>query len=860
MARIQYQPAARSRGFAPPKLSTAAIDRMRDESNRLIQGMERRRRAEREQDERDLQAMQSNAEYTRNMEEQNFKTRIYNLEQQNKQELDQIASRGREQQAPFEIFEGLAKFSGTLSKAIADEANRQTKRNIAIARTAELGDVEGVAANIAARRAQTNGSIILNADIAEDAVLSGEDPAETLKNYVANPGIVGAARRVYDNRRATAIYNLLIDKYSSSTESSFTAANGDQFSGIQALRDTDLMRQLHDLAKQDMFIAMGNPKAAHLADAIDAIDKGNAVRINNVNATQFKDRQAELREQIDTLYYSTDPEDHAKAWDHNSKGFGRADAVKTLVEKIKTAPTDEQAKTLMSLPISRDGKGRSFAEDRPDLIGPALAERNKLQRQAEKDEREQNKLDLLELVDNNMDDIYDDFQRAPHDAMALWTENSAKLYDQPVPSIVKNIYSQALKDNKQDQADDIELMAGRGLLTSAYVNTIEDRDNQNLAKELYQQQQIRKYGENYTVVEDAVDDVADSVSEFSSQFAGDTSAAKEMIKIYLAPWAENDLKVTGNATATIAKLNQYAKDAHTNDPNNPLAYTDTPTGRVYRYIGKVDPEQSQKASYVARVSQNKTVGEVVDQPYLLMDRNQVKEASFRASKGLPMEVTDEAMQVADMFGVTYSEVMNGQIMAHNRVSGENVPLIEQTPTVQMMDNLPLASAKLFQSGLKNGSELQMKRALTPFTGDPGYTRQQKRTANEFIDMALTSGAKFPELVAAQMILESAGGTALSGANNFFGMKATASESSTAKQTTEFRDGVERAEVANFKNYNSPQESVNDLVSKWYKDYPGYQGVNNANSLEEAAMMLQQQGYATDPEYAQKLIQIANRLR
>ena len=70
----------------------------------------------------------------------------------------------------------------------------------------------------------------------------------------------------------------------------------------------------------------------------------------------------------------------------------------------------------------------------------------------------------------------------------------------------------------------------------------------------------------------------------------------------------------------------------------------------------------------------------------------------------------------------------------------------------------------------------------------------------------------------------------------------------------------KVHVANIKDYGSPQESVDDLVSKWYKDYPGYQGVNNANSLEEAAMMLQRQGYATDPEYAQKLIQIANRLR
>jgi hypothetical protein len=131
----------------------------------------------------------------------------------------------------------------------------------------------------------------------------------------------------------------------------------------------------------------------------------------------------------------------------------------------------------------------------------------------------------------------------------------------------------------------------------------------------------------------------------------------------------------------------------------------------------------------------------VDQPYLLMNANQVKEASFRSSQGLPMEITPEAMQVADMFGVTYSEVMNGQIMAHNRVSGENVPLIEQTPAVQMMDNLPLASAKLFQSGLKNGSKAQMERALTPFTSQRQELpmRSSMRQGSEFENMFLGIG-------------------------------------------------------------------------------------------------------------------------
>lgn len=859
MARIQYQPAARSRGFAPPKLSTAAIDRMRDESNRLIQGMERRRRAEREQDRQDLQAMQSNAEYTRDMEEANFKTRLYNEQQKNKQELANIATQAKEKQAPYEILSSLATFAPTISKAIEDQNKRETERALAIARTAELGDLKGVAADVSARQTQTNGSIILNAEIAEDAARRGQDFAETLKNHVSNPAIVGAARRAYENREALTLYNLLIDRYQSSSDATFTAANGSQFSGMQALRDTDLMRQLHDRAKQDMFIAMGNPKATHLMDALKEIDKGNAVRINNVRNTQLDDRKEEAKAQIDTLYYSTDIEDHIKAYDLDWRAFGRPAAIQRLVEKITNAETDEQAKKLMSLPISKDGK-KTFAEERPDLIGPALAERNKLQRAAEKAENEQNKLELDELVENNMPAIYADFQRAPHDAMALWTENSAKQFNQPVPTVVKNIYSQALKNNKQDEATSIELLAARGMLDSGYVNSITDSDNLKLAKGLYEQQQIRKYGQEYVVVEDAIDDVADKASEFSSQFAGDTSAMKEMIKINLKSWAENDLKITGSATATIAKLNEYLKTAHTNDPNNPLAYTDTTEGRKFRYIGKVDPEQSQKASYLARVSKSRSVGEVVDQPYLLMNADQVKEASFRSSRGLPMEVTDEAMQVADMFGVKYSEVMNAQIVAHNRVTGENVPLITQTPAVQLMDNLPLASAKLFQSGMRNGSKAQMDRALTPLTGNLGYTRQQKKTINGFMDMAGSAGAKFPELVAAQMILESAGGTALSGTNNFFGIKATASESSTAKQTTEFRDGVEGTETANFKNYSSPQESVSDLVNKWYKDYPGYQGVNNANSLEEAAMMLQQQGYATDPEYAQKLIQIANRLR
>jgi flagellum-specific peptidoglycan hydrolase FlgJ len=57
------------------------------------------------------------------------------------------------------------------------------------------------------------------------------------------------------------------------------------------------------------------------------------------------------------------------------------------------------------------------------------------------------------------------------------------------------------------------------------------------------------------------------------------------------------------------------------------------------------------------------------------------------------------------------------------------------------------------------------------------------------------------------------------------------------------------------DFNSPQDSVNYLIRNWYQ---GQRGVNNARTVEEAAQFLRQQGYATDPQYVQKLLQIIRR--
>lgn len=123
-----------------------------------------------------------------------------------------------------------------------------------------------------------------------------------------------------------------------------------------------------------------------------------------------------------------------------------------------------------------------------------------------------------------------------------------------------------------------------------------------------------------------------------------------------------------------------------------------------------------------------------------------------------------------------------------------------------------------------------------------------------LSAAKVAGAKFPEVVAAQWALESGWGKHTSGKNNFFGIKGKG----TIKTTWEDYGSGPVIINDEFKDYSSPLECVQDLIDKWYKDYKQYKGVNRATSPQGCAYLLKQEGYATDPEYAHKLIDIMSR--
>jgi hypothetical protein len=131
------------------------------------------------------------------------------------------------------------------------------------------------------------------------------------------------------------------------------------------------------------------------------------------------------------------------------------------------------------------------------------------------------------------------------------------------------------------------------------------------------------------------------------------------------------------------------------------------------------------------------------------------------------------------------------------------------------------------------------------------TRGYANTWEGVTQAAKDAGAKWSQLVAAQWACESGFGKYTSGRHNYFGLKG----SGTTKLTTEFVNGARVHIEAEFMDFQDLGSCVKYLVTRWYKDWDKYEGVDRAPTLEAAAKALVQQGYATDPKYAEKLLRL-----
>lgn len=121
----------------------------------------------------------------------------------------------------------------------------------------------------------------------------------------------------------------------------------------------------------------------------------------------------------------------------------------------------------------------------------------------------------------------------------------------------------------------------------------------------------------------------------------------------------------------------------------------------------------------------------------------------------------------------------------------------------------------------------------------------------------------PEALIAQAGLETGWGKKITSIGdkssfNFFNIKADKrwQGDSVTVQTLEVRQGIPTKEYAAFRSYENPQQSFDDYV-EFINNNPRYEQARQANDSESYIYALEQAGYATDPQYGEKILRILN---
>jgi len=148
------------------------------------------------------------------------------------------------------------------------------------------------------------------------------------------------------------------------------------------------------------------------------------------------------------------------------------------------------------------------------------------------------------------------------------------------------------------------------------------------------------------------------------------------------------------------------------------------------------------------------------------------------------------------------------------------------------------------------------------------------SADEFVDTMLPMAKEAaerigvdPRYLVAQAALETGWGKSVmraqdgSSSHNLFGIKAGSSWTGDSARaiTSEFRNGAMVKETAEFRSYDSYKDSFHDLVTLLQTNNRYQDVVKSADNPEQFVRELQKAGYATDPDYASKISQIAKQM-
>ena len=177
------------------------------------------------------------------------------------------------------------------------------------------------------------------------------------------------------------------------------------------------------------------------------------------------------------------------------------------------------------------------------------------------------------------------------------------------------------------------------------------------------------------------------------------------------------------------------------------------------------------------------------------------------------------------------------------------------------DKAPQLNKQSAQKTAQKAQQMSKEDKTSLFNDPASFIRSLLPAAKK----ALAGTPLQPLMVVAQAALETGWGQKVinkkdgSSSFNLFGIKADArwAGEKTNVQTLEYKDGVAKKENAFFRAYHSLEDSVKDYANFLSSDKRYAKALENADNPAKYFESLQSAGYATDPEYAKKIVDILN---
>ncbi|HBF08376.1 MAG TPA: flagellar assembly peptidoglycan hydrolase FlgJ [Gammaproteobacteria bacterium] len=179
-------------------------------------------------------------------------------------------------------------------------------------------------------------------------------------------------------------------------------------------------------------------------------------------------------------------------------------------------------------------------------------------------------------------------------------------------------------------------------------------------------------------------------------------------------------------------------------------------------------------------------------------------------------------------------------------------------TVPLMDSFYNPIQHQVQASLQSNAPSESNSLSQNVSLIPGDPDSFIKTMLPHAEKAAQALGVDPKLLVAQAALETGWGKTLNTDNhgfNLFGIKQSRQwQGEVQNQSTlEYENGQFVRQMASFKAYNSPSESFNDyvdLIQSHYNTQPNL-------PAQEYVQRLAEGGYATDPQYAEKIMSIYN---